>query len=193
MADVNLDIVAAVGARTLHKNYDLQVSESQMDSVKVELRGLGFAGGRLVGFHFGTLDPVKRYPIERFAALADHAAGLGAATLALPSPDEAAAMTEFLTACSGRPLVAPLGRISRLAAWLQTCDVVVCNDSGILHMAAAVGTPTLSFHSRGHPDIWKPVGEAHLALYAGPGAISDIPVSDAQHALETLLGAAEET
>jgi ADP-heptose:LPS heptosyltransferase len=47
-----------------------------------------------------------------------------------------------------------------LACWLRGARIFVGNDSGISHLAAAVGTPVLVFFSASDPRIWSPRGPA---------------------------------
>jgi ADP-heptose:LPS heptosyltransferase len=51
-----------------------------------------------------------------------------------------------------------------LAAGLEGCDLVVTNDSGPMHLAAAVGTPTISLWGAGNPEITGPGGGGHQLL-----------------------------
>jgi heptosyltransferase III len=49
-----------------------------------------------------------------------------------------------------------------LACWLRRARVFVGNDSGISHLAAAVGTPVLAFFRRTDPQVWAPRGVASV-------------------------------
>jgi ADP-heptose:LPS heptosyltransferase len=55
-----------------------------------------------------------------------------------------------------------------------------------MHIAAALGVPTVSFHSLGRPAEWGPLGDRAIALHA-PGDIATIPVSAALEAARALL------
>jgi ADP-heptose:LPS heptosyltransferase len=56
---------------------------------------------------------------------------------------------------------------SELAAVLQRADLVIANNSGVAHLAAACGRPTLAIYSGSHqPQEWGPRGEAVRALTA---------------------------
>ena len=65
-------------------------------------------------------------------------------------------------------------------------DLMVCNDSGIMHVAAALGVPTVSFHSLGRPEEWAPRGAQAIALHSE--RIEDIGVEAAEAAARRLLG-----
>ena len=51
-----------------------------------------------------------------------------------------------------------------LACWLSTARLYIGNDSGIAHLAAAVGTPVLSIFLSSDPEIWAPRGRAVAVL-----------------------------
>jgi heptosyltransferase-3 len=51
-----------------------------------------------------------------------------------------------------------------LACWISTASLYIGNDSGISHLAAAVGTPVIAIFMSTDPQIWAPRGEHVLAL-----------------------------
>jgi heptosyltransferase-2 len=55
----------------------------------------------------------------------------------------------------------PLGD---LLALFQSCHLLICNNSGPLHVATALGTPTVSTMGPTIPERWWPQGEDHLVL-----------------------------
>jgi ADP-heptose:LPS heptosyltransferase len=61
------------------------------------------------------------------------------------------------------------------AALLAHADLVLCHDSALLHLAAAVGTPTVSIHGRGDAARWKPPGARHVALQAPDCVPASVP------------------
>jgi ADP-heptose:LPS heptosyltransferase len=85
-----------------------------------------------------------------------------------------------------RAAFVPAGGIERFAAMCAALDLLVCNDSGVMHIAAALDVPTVSFHSLGRPAEWAPRGPHAIAFHA-PGGIASIPVRAAVEAAEGLL------
>jgi ADP-heptose:LPS heptosyltransferase len=88
--------------------------------------------------------PSKRYPPARFAAVARLLADAGLAVLVTGSPREAELVAEVV-ARAAHPGVTPLGDIGvpQLAATVAAADLVLCNNSGCLHLADAAGTPVV--------------------------------------------------
>lgn len=99
----------------------------------------------IVVLHVGGtgLDGLKRWPAERFAAVADALAARWHARIVLVGgPDERTLAEHVAAMTRHRPAIAA-GQLSLLgtAALIALSDVLVGNDSGPLHLAAAVGTP----------------------------------------------------
>ena len=99
----------------------------------------------------------------------------------------AAALREGLAARGVRAGWWPAGPLDALLGPCAALDLMACNDSGVMHVAAALGVPTLSFHSLGRPEEWAPRSEAAIALHAE--RIADIAVAGAQAAAARLLAA----
>lgn len=88
--------------------------------------------------------PSKRYPADRFASVARMLAEQGLPVRVTGSPREAE-LVAAVVAGAAHPSVEPLGPVSvpALAEAIAAADVVVCNNSGCLHLADAVGTPVV--------------------------------------------------
>jgi ADP-heptose:LPS heptosyltransferase len=73
-----------------------------------------------------------------------------------------------------------------LATWIRSARLYVGNDSGITHLAAATGVPTLALFGPTAPGVWAPRGENVTVLAHDP--ISELPVSRVVGAANRLLG-----
>jgi heptosyltransferase-2 len=92
-----------------------------------------------------TYGPAKQWGIERFAALGRGLAGRGFGVVVCGTAAEARACAELAQAI-GTGAVSLAGQTSLpvLAALAKRADVAVCNDSGLAHLCAASGTPTVA-------------------------------------------------
>jgi ADP-heptose:LPS heptosyltransferase len=102
-----------------------------------------------VGVFPGSNAPARRWAPERFAELARRLAESGQRVVVFGGPAE-----RELTKQVAGDVAMDLGgqtTIPLLAAGLAACDLVVSNDSGPLHLAAAVGTRTISMWGAGDP------------------------------------------
>lgn len=117
--------------------------------------------------------PAKRWFAERFAEVARRAAQSGAVPLLLGGPADRDVSSEVARQTGGARLVDLTGAtsIAVLAALLSLSRVAVVNDSGPMHLAAAVGTPVVALFGSTNPDWTAPRGEGH-ALIRHPVACS---------------------
>lgn len=132
----------------------------------------------------GASRPTKIWPLERFASLAiDWVERRKGGVLAIAGPDETALTARFLKEVEEllsatvsdparrtaiRMAVSADHRLSirSLATLLSRASVFVGNDSGPRHLAAAVGTPTVTLFGPEHPFEWHPYPpERHPFLF----------------------------
>jgi heptosyltransferase-2 len=89
--------------------------------------------------------PAKRWPVERFAALAVELHGRGFDVLACGGRDDASTCDAVADAAGLHGAsAAGLTRLSVQAALCADAAVVISNDSGLAHLAAATGAPTVA-------------------------------------------------
>jgi heptosyltransferase-2 len=136
---------------------------SQEDARQVdrflEERGLGEGRGAaaLVALHPGASRPERAWPPERFASVAKELGLAGARVVVLGAlPDRGAARVVLEAAGEAGVDAVGFGGIGWMAALVQRCDLFVGNDSGPMHVAAAVGTPTVSVFGPGAPGKTAP-------------------------------------
>jgi lipopolysaccharide heptosyltransferase I len=138
-------------------------SDDEIVQKMLEERGVE-PDSRLVGLFPGASRPDRRWPLERFAALASRLEkNDGARMVVFLGPEEAAVAGRVRAAFSASALVLDGLTLSQLASASARLELLVSNDSGPMHLAAAVGTPVLLLLGapvRG-PYWFGPVGEHH--------------------------------
>jgi lipopolysaccharide heptosyltransferase II len=123
----------------------------------------------VIGFQPGTSPSMrwKQWPLDRYRALIN---GLldqrpDSRILLFGSPGELAMIEELAEGLGQRVMVAA-GRttVKQVAALIELCDLLVCNDSGLMHVAVAVGTPVVAIY--GPTDIRRtaPLGESNVVI-----------------------------
>lgn len=139
-----LDLLAPLGCEYDGFGLELAVSDRDVAAVKEHLVGQGPIVGFAPGAAFG---PSKRWPAERFAAVADELTETTGATCVLlcgPNEEDTRAAVQSaarhkLTECDeGYPT------IGKLKAAVKCLDLLICNDSGPRHVAVALGVPTIT-------------------------------------------------
>ena len=160
--DYWLEVVATLGAHHPAPRLELSAppeAERQAASRWTEL-GLDERPAAILHPGSGRFSLARRWPVERFAALGDRLAtehGLAILALAGPAPGEAELAAE-LVASMGQParVLAGLPGPLALAAVLRRARLVVANDSGVAHIAAAVETPLVTVFGPTNHRAWGP-------------------------------------
>jgi heptosyltransferase-2 len=114
-------------------------------------------GGPIVALCPGAVGAGKRWPVGHYAELARALTAENIAIWVLGAPNERPLADEIAAAGGARvrDLTGPGLRDSVLA--LTAADAVVANDSGLMHVAAALGTPTIALFGPSSPRLWAPL------------------------------------
>lgn len=131
-----------------------------------ELRPDG--GGRLVGLFPSANAPARRWPVERFGALARGRVERGDRVVVIGGPGETEVTARVVGDAPGAVDLGGRTGIDDLAAVLSVLDLLVTNDTGPMHLAGAVGTPTVSLWGSSDPDEVRQTGAADFGV-TGPG------------------------
>ncbi|WP_328850889.1 glycosyltransferase family 9 protein [Micromonospora globbae] len=136
-----LEVAALVGAPATTIVPTLAVTAS--DRAEAE-RVLGPARRPRVALHPGATDTRRRWPAERFGEVARELTGDGYEVLVTGTSSEREVVDRVVEA-AGVPLRPQVGTLSLggLAGCYADCALVISNDTGPLHLAAAVGAPTV--------------------------------------------------
>jgi lipopolysaccharide heptosyltransferase II len=160
----------------------LAIPSAAAERANRALGAAGLGGDRDVvllapGAAFGW---TKRWPPERFASLADSLTGSGFAVGLAIGPGEEALASAIAAASTSTlaRLGADLDPVE-LAAVLARARVVIANDSGPMHLAAAVGTPVVALFGPTDPGRTAPMGAASRILdryvFCSPCFLTECP------------------
>lgn len=140
----NLEVVALAGAAAVTLEPRLTVTESDLAEARDVVPE---DAAPLVALHPGAGDPRRRWSPAHFAGVADALSEAGARIVVTGAGDEAH-LVEGVLAAMRSPAVDTCGRLSigGLAGLLSRCALVVSNDSGPLHLGAAVGARTVGIY-----------------------------------------------
>lgn len=110
--------------------------------------------------------PGKRWPAARFAALAARLVGAGLEVVVTGSVGERDLVTEVAAGAPGA-VARAADDVRSAAALCARARVVVANDSGLAHLAAAAGAPVVALYGPTNPDLTGPLGPRVTVLRAG--------------------------
>ena len=133
--------------------------------------------------HPGAATAARRWPAERFAEVARAERARGADVVITGAPEEAE-LAASVARTAGLPPDANLaGRngIGALARYVAAADRVICGDTGVAHLATALGTPSVVLFGPSSPAEWGPPAERtrHRVLWAGRTGDPHADVPDA--------------
>lgn len=122
----------------------------------------------MAGIHFGAaFGTAKAWPPERYAELCDRLADrLRLRVAVFGGPGELPLLSRFLGSLRSKPAIW-VGKtpLKVLAALIRRCGLFVSHDTGPLHLAYALGTPTVTLFGPTHPSVSEPQGEHHVSIY----------------------------
>jgi ADP-heptose:LPS heptosyltransferase len=148
-------------------------------------RALGLAPGPYACIHPGASVPERRWPADHFAAVADALAARRLAVALTGTAAEAGlmrAVAERMTA----PAVDLAGRtdLGATTAVLRGARLLLCNDTGVSHLAAAVRTPSVVISTGDNPTRWSPTDKVRHRVLCRPAGV---PVGEVLAAVRDLL------
>ncbi len=114
----------------------------------------------LIGIHPGGSSFDKQWPEKQYAELADKLVqDYNATILLLHGPNEEELAQNIQQTMQTKPNIYAPESIRELAALLSRCNMVVCNDSGPMHLAAALDVPTVAIFGPTDHVAWRPMSE----------------------------------
>ena len=184
----NLDVLRQAGIPTPVRTAIFSVTAEDKKWASDFLVAYQFDRQRpLIAIHPGSPIPLKRWLPDRYAELADWLiAQKRAQILFVGVEDEIPIITEIQARMQGESInIAGKTTLTQLASILHTCNVFIGNDSGPMHLAAAVGTQTIGLYGPGDPTRFGPAGKKCQTIRGKSGCMSEIQVTDVIQTLET--------
>src|SRR5438552_3991702 len=167
-AEYNLALAEAVGATTSDKRLTVPISEEehrQAWKLLYEHEPPDVIQHPIIAMHpgSGSYSTARRWAPERFAQLADTVfADVGGQLLLLGGPEEAELHQQIRGMLqSSMPVrsLAGRGNIKVTAAILEQVDLFIGNDSALVHLAVAGGTPTVAIFGLTNAQAWGPFAD----------------------------------
>jgi lipopolysaccharide heptosyltransferase I len=163
-----LGILRPLGIESPLVRFDLPERTEDAEFAHDALQEAGLAHGQYVVLNPGAGWPSKLWPAERYGALAQQLARRhGLASLALWGGADELPLAERIVATSGgHALLATATTLRQLAALARRAALFVGSDTGPMHLAVAVGTPTISLHGVSRATWCGAYGPRSMALQA---------------------------
>jgi predicted lipopolysaccharide heptosyltransferase III len=157
---------ALAGARVPVATHEVRLSPRDDDRAVVAnlLQG---AGPRVL-VHPGSRSAFRVWPAENFAAVCDRIQEeLHAQVTLIGGPAEKMLVEAIKSRMRTTPCIVDTTlTVPRFAAFVANFDVMLCHDSGPMHVAAGVGTSVVALFGSQNAAIWRPAGDRHIVLQA---------------------------
>lgn len=163
--------IARLGSAAVDQksSWDLHLTADEIGQARECLGSvLGASGTKsAIGICAGTKQPVKDWGAQNWRKVVRGLADPATALVLVGAADERSLSQDVAAEWTG-PVINLCGRTSPRvsAAVLRHVRILLCNDSGPMHLAAAVGTKCVAvFSTHNLPGQWYPFGEGHEILY----------------------------
>lgn len=158
-----LEFLREMGLAVEDSYPQIGVSEEARSSIQEKLSNWGVGLDEdLIVLNTGGTWPTKRWPVEGFAELADELNNGYGRTIFIGSRVDLERVERVISHMDTEAIVAT-GKttLKELAALLERCSLVISNDTGPVHVAAAVGTPTITIFGPSDDRKYRPLGDKH--------------------------------
>lgn len=147
--------------------------------------------GPLIGMQPGASSPTKRWPLDRVAALANHlTAHHGARIVLIGGPDEREPADAVIRQLTIPPACDATGeRLPETAGIMARLTLFIGNDTGLNHLAAASGCPTVCFFGTTPAGKWGRHYHPHRMVVSPDRTMEGVTLEAAIAAVEELLAA----
>ena len=162
----NLDILRYIGIPIKTEEHYMATLKEEDEWAKANYKenNVNFPG-LVIGIHPGANRIDNRWAVEKFIKISEYFVQKHKAKIVLFSGPKERDLAEVFTKQSKFPVFAtPLLTLRQFASMVKPLSLFICNDTGVLHVAAALGTPTLAVFGPTDPLLWNPLGENHSVV-----------------------------
>ena len=136
-------------------------------------------GWSRLGFHLGSGSARKNWAVDGWIELTERLNDLFDDFLLVGGEADHELVDKFCARSRVRGLRTLLdANLSRLAEGLSECGLFVGHDTGVTHLAAAVGTSTVVLFGATDPDVWAPLGDHVRVMRSADHLMESIRVTD---------------
>ncbi len=170
--EYNFDLLKPLGITEVTRDMYVPISDASERFVDQVLKAEGLTPqDRIVAVNPAASDASRRWPIEKFAEAIDRLSAIHRVKVAIIGDSiHRSIVGDVVKAAKTGPLdFCGKFNLIQLASFLKRCALVISNDSGPVHLSAAVKTPVISLFGRNQPGLsptrWRPLGESNVFLH----------------------------
>jgi len=182
----NLDLLKGIGIQANYLPLSIGLSGEDEQFAEDFYQRHCRINEKVIGFHPGAGKIANQWGAQNFARVANELARKYHFKIFITcGPSDEQVVKQMSQAMEHPFVICKNMSIKKLAAILKKMALYITNDTGTMHIASAVGVPTLSLFGPTDPWQWAPKGEQHRFIKANDGQVTSIPV-------RTVLQEAEE-
>jgi ADP-heptose:LPS heptosyltransferase len=179
------DLVTGLGITTPCPALSVNVPQADIEWAEAEQQRLGVRESGYVLIHPGSSKLAKQlgydkvYPAKQWQQVIKdlQTRQPNLPVVLIQGPDDEALVESVLAVCPGVKVIAPTD-IGKLAATIAAANLMLCTDSGPMHLSIAVGTYTIALFGPTDPKKLMPENGRSIAIKSSTGKIGDISPSD---------------
>lgn len=201
IVDRNLSLLEPLGIKTQIQEFPIEIPHTAKKTINDFFVRLGVNKDLVVGINLSAGWKTKQWPLYRFSKTADLLVKkFGAKVVIIWGPGEESMAEEVAQLMTEKSFPVSTD-IPELAALLLRCSFLISSDTGPLHLAAALKTPTVALFGPTDPERNGPYGEIHKTIvHSRPcrncykreckenSCMEDLSVEEVLTACEDLMG-----
>ena len=122
-------------------------------------------GDKMVVINISNNKPESTWHVNNFIRLVKGLGEKNVCAIITSVPADRGSVKNIINSCPGYSAYYDTPHIMDFAAAVKKADLLICHDSGAMHIGSAVGTNTLVLVGRGiTPEVWGPYGEGHKCI-----------------------------
>ena len=187
LVDRYLELLKPLGIENPPRTPVLKTSAADDAAVEALLKKEKAQSGELlVGLFPGAGHAGRIWPLERFVEVADHLIRNDRVrVIVFAGPEERAIVPQMKTMFPAKTIVFDRLTLGQLVSAQARLTLFISNDTGPVHVAAAVGTPVIVLFDRPDPHSYTPVGEQHRIIFSP--SVHQISVAEVYRTAHELL------
>ena len=187
-----LRLVEHLGVESCGESLEFPLKADDRAAAEQLAATYGFLDRSYVCIHGGASVPERRWPAEKFAAVAD-ALAERRLTIVLTGTRSESGLTREIAAAMRAPAIDLAGQtpLGTLAAVLAGSRLLVCNDTGVSHVADGLELPSVVISTGNNPERWAPPdARLHRVLCRDSGVAAGEVIAEAEALLNHAPGLA---
>jgi ADP-heptose:LPS heptosyltransferase len=184
----NWDVASGIVPLPGNLEHEITLTEDEVSEGKMFARRILGESSVFVVLHPGAGKPANRWPADRFARLAQYFSREASARVVFTfGPMDAGVKEQIERSLDSPPEFLVNQPIRRLASILFFARLVVSNDTGIMHLAAAAGTAVLSLFGPTDPAQWAPLGGKNRYIKAKGDTLDNLSFEEVRKVAGSML------